>query len=136
PARRRPLGRAAILALLAEVGLYLVMRLWMRAHVPTTPTYDYWYLLQGPWQPGWWNQLALSLGILLTGPFASAAVLYLGLVLAVGAVVAVARAPRALPRPGLALALLFVLPLALTGGLSAPRYGYVPAMGSALILTG
>src|SRR3982750_2432491 len=23
----------------------------------------YWYLLQGPWQPGWWSQLALSLGI-------------------------------------------------------------------------
>jgi hypothetical protein len=136
PARRRPMGRAAILLLFAAVGLYLALRLWMRAHVPTTPTYDYWYLLQGPWQLGWWGQLALSLGILLTGPFASAAVLYGGLALAVGAVATVARAPRSLPRPALALALLFVLPLALTGGLSAPRYGYVPAMGTALILTG
>jgi hypothetical protein len=135
PGRSRALGRTTIALLLAADGLYLLLRLWMHTHMPPPPEYDYWHLLRGPRDWAWWNQLALSGGLLLTGPFVVKGVLYFGLVILVTAILFVARSHRGISRSGLVLALLLLLPLAITGGLASPRYGYVPAMGVAMIIT-
>jgi hypothetical protein len=117
----------------AADGLYLLLRLWMRVHVPTPPNYDYWYLLARPWQWWWWNQIAVSVGLLLTGPFVTQVALYAGLAVVTVGVVLVARSRRGMPRHALALALLLLLPLVLTGGVDSPRYGYMPSIGVILI---
>lgn len=135
PGRSRKLGRAAIAVLLVGVGLYVALRFWMHAHMPPPPGYDYWNVFSNPKGLWWWQSLLSGCGYLVSGPVVLPWVPYLGAAILVAAVVLVARSHRGLPRYGLVFALLLLLPLALTAGVSRPRYGFIPAMGAALILT-
>lgn len=134
PGRRRPRGRAAILALLIADALYVGLRLWMHANLAVPEGYDYWRNLSNPREGWWWTTVLLGCGQLITGPLSPAA-MSVGVALLVAAAVLVGRSYRVLPWHGLALALLLLLPLAVTSGLNSPRYGYVPAMGVCLLVT-
>ena len=133
-------GVLATGAVASIVLAYLAMRWWMHLNVPQWHKWTdsaYANRIAEALDPTWWATYAADVGRLVVGPALPTALALLGLLILCGAWCALLRWGRSGSRPWLLLlALLILAPIAMTKGLTSPRYGFLPALGGCLTLAG
>ncbi|MBW3622363.1 MAG: hypothetical protein KY468_03025 [Armatimonadetes bacterium] len=137
PAFQRPVGRATVGGLLALDALYVLMRLATRPDAVSSETWNYGHVLVGFLRFDWWRSVLASPGQIVQGHTTDPLFLLGGIMAFAAMVILLARHKEALPPRGLLLSLLLIFcPILLTGGLAHNRYGALPSVGFAILLTG